>query len=459
MGEGDKPSDAAVAHAVLSDLPASLWPATLRAVRRVLGERSRTELPPVVRPFARWKPDRLAGDRPRAALAQALAEDAGLRVALVEVLGDEAERHDVDGLAEQLGEDRAAAHLIGAGRWEELATLAARVGEREAAAQDSAAEAAVAQQRQQQRAELERLREEVAALRRERSELREEVAGLRQRAQVAESEREALRGERDAVLAERDELRSQLREGHARHRDREQRLRRRAEQAEALAAVDADRVAAAATELETLAAALRAAVGSASSEAAAPERGEGPVDALAEPGSKAPPEARTASTAAAGPPRGPRAARPGRPCALPQGVRRDSAEGVRALLQVEGLTLLLDGYNVTKHPRGRPAVALQAQRDWLVQQAAALASRFPVRPVLVFDGTEPHPGPRPASRSVRVVFTEGDELADERIVALVDGLADDEPGCVVTGDREVAEACRARHVDVVSSSAFLAALA
>ncbi len=483
-----RPGDAATAHAVLSDLPASLWPATLRALRRVLGERDRAELPAVVRPFARWKPDRLAASRPRLALAQALAQDAGLRAALGEAVEGEAPEADADleRLIERLGEERAVTHLIVASRWQDLSVLAARVAEREAAAHDAVAEEGGGSQRAHQEAELERLREELAQLRRERGELREALAAARQRAQAAESDRDALRAQRDAVAAERDDARGRLREAHARHRDREQRLRRRAEQAEALARVDVDRVEAAAEELDALAAALRTAVGRpgggqagatrpggeqtgatrpGGEQAGATRPAQGPAmraSPPSEPG-RAPagdprPDGPAGGPRPEAPPRGPRPAQPGRPCQLPPGARRDRAEGVLALLQVHGLTLLLDGYNVTKHPLGRPTLDLAAQRDWLVQQAAALGSRFPAHPVVVFDATEPQAGTRPAARGVRVVFTEGDELADDRIVALVDGLDAQAPACVVTSDREVAEACRARRADVVPTDAFLAAL-
>jgi predicted RNA-binding protein with PIN domain len=90
-----------------------------------------------------------------------------------------------------------------------------------------------------------------------------------------------------------------------------------------------------------------------------------------------------------------------------------------------------------------------------VQLAGGVSARFGVRVTAVFDGDAPRPGAGPASRAVRVVFSAAEELADDRIVALVRGLPAATPCLVVTSDRELGERCAAEHADVVPSATFL----
>src|SRR5690606_21162593 len=112
-----------------------------------------------------------------------------------------------------------------------------------------------------------------------------------------------------------------------------------------------------------------------------------------------------------------RAAVAGRPCRLPPGVDPDSPAAALSLLQVPGLRLLVDGYNVTKDTRGMPTASLEDQRAWLLQVVAGALARFDVRPILVFDGRpDVETAPRRA-RGVIVQFT-AEETADEMIVNL-----------------------------------------
>lgn len=459
------------ARRVLLDLPPGLWDQTARRLRRALGRLPRAELPSGLRPFADWKPDRWRSGRPRQALAAALADEPQLRDALAEELpdglSDAADDRDATRLAADVGDEPAAAALIASARWDDLAALGAEVAAREAGQGRAAAEPdgpgpAERREAREVREERDRLLGELSQERRERRRLRDELEAARRRAGAAESDRDELRARVRDLEAQLADLEQRRREAHRRHRDREQRLRRRAERAEARAQLDPAELAAAAEQMGELAARLRRAAGQPDAPAEAGEasaardaveggggRAQGGDDRAAEGDADA-----GATIPRAVPP-----AEPGRPCRLPAGVAADSPDGLRALLQVPQITLLVDGYNVTKHPHGRPHASLAAQRDWLVQLAGGLVARYRCRPVLVFDGTDPGPGRSPTARGVRVVFSEGEEQADDRLVELLDGLPPTAPACVVTSDREVAGAAEARHADVVGSATFLEALA
>ncbi|MGI8875016.1 MAG: NYN domain-containing protein [Egibacteraceae bacterium] len=428
------PPDGLDGTAVLVDLPVELWEDLVRAFRRAEVDRSR--LPTALRPFADWTPARLLADRPRRALASAIGADPALREAVRDRVDDDDAGSDWRRLAITRGEATAATLLALHARWDQLAALAAQVAANRAtmarAAAEAAGPAAVDDDDDGAAArQLRRARQERDAWRRKAQQGSTRVAAL-------EAERDRLA---DEVAGTRVEL-AALREQHdthvARTRERLARNRRRIATAEGSSRVDRDRVAAVTEALESLAAELRAATGHGTSDRA---------EATATPDS--------APVAAQRLPRGVAAAEPGRPCQLPAGLDHGRVEAVEALLQVAGLHVLVDGYNLTKDPRGKPLASLEQQRRWLVQLAGGVAARFGVRVTAVFDGDAPRPGAGPASRAVRVVFSAAEELADDRIVALVRGLPAATPCLVVTSDRELGERCAAEHADVVPSATFL----
>lgn len=430
--------------AVLLDVPAPLWGELLRALRRALDRMPRMELPGVLRPYAGWTPDALAAPHPRRAVARAIAGDARLREEIAESLDDrdalaEATWGDGPRLAEAHGVDVAVAVLSARGRWADLALLAADAVERQASRNRAVAEAAATGEDDDEGDVRRRLSASLA-------EARAEGAAQRRRAEAAEDRamrEDAARREDQAELARLRarvaELEREVVEERRRRDRRVGRLQRRVEEAEARARMDDARVDRVRAELDRLSEELRAALATPSPPSAAD--GAAPAE----------PERATV-------PRTVTAAAPGRPCVLPAGVRDDSPMAVRALLQVPGLETVVDGYNVTRHPRGRPHASLADQRQWLVKLAGAVTARFRARVTVVFDGTEERPGPPPAARGVRVVFTSGEEIADERITDIVRGLSPDVPVLVVSSDRELGAAAAARGANVVSAATFLAAV-
>ena len=140
-----------------------------------------------------------------------------------------------------------------------------------------------------------------------------------------------------------------------------------------------------------------------------------------------------------------------RPTPLPGGIRDDSAAAARYLLGVAGMTLLVDGYNVSMLVW--PDIELPEQRDRLIARFEVLASRTGVDPVLVFDGASGH-GPtagRPRQQ-VRVRFSAPDVEADDEILELVEQLSVDQPVTVVSNDRRVIDGARQRGANVVTTT-------
>lgn len=423
--------------AVLGDVPSELWGPLLRAVRRAVDRVDPSELPVRLRPFARFRPERMAAERPRAAVARALADDPRLRESVGELLDDraaytDAATADAVRLAEVHGDDVAVAALATRARWADVAVVSAAAAERLASRRRAAAEPVP---RSAPEADpLVRASAELAAARDERDAQRRRADAAESRAGRADKLAASLLTEVAGLREQVEKLREELTSQRRRAQQRGARLQRRVEDAQRRGRVDEDRVRRVASRLEGLAGDLRGALdaGGRTDEPGARLAGREPV------------------------PRGIAAAEPGRPCRLPPGVAAADPLAVEALLQVPGLEVLVDGYNVTRGEQGRPGLPLAEQRRWLIGLAAGLAARTRRRVTLVFDGTEPQVAPVPTARGVRVLFTRGEQIADERIVELA--AATEAPVMVVSSDRQVARQARQLGADVVGSDVFVAAV-
>ncbi|WP_158888341.1 NYN domain-containing protein [Amycolatopsis anabasis] len=123
------------------------------------------------------------------------------------------------------------------------------------------------------------------------------------------------------------------------------------------------------------------------------------------------------------------------------------------LLALPAVHLIVDGYNVTK--TGYPELALADQRDRLIQQLGALASRTGAEVTVVFDGAGVLSVPVAAPRGVRVLFSDPGVLADDVIRSLVAAEPDGRPLVVATTDRAVAESTRRHGAHPVPSAVLL----
>lgn len=472
-GEGASPP----AAEVLVDLPVPLWTPLLQALRRAGDQLGRAALPVALRPYASWRADRLTADRPRRAVAAALADDPRLRQAVGEALDEAVWNAAAEGTATRLASEHGAAVAVAAlaarARWQDIALLAADVAGRDAtrgrAAADPPADAdgatadapadagtpgdadAAGDDAPRRQATADR------QTRRDRDAARRRADAAEGRLRQAEAEIDRLRGEVATLRREWERLRQRLDEEQRRSRDRLARLRRRADDAESRARVDAGRAGGVADELERLAADLRGALHAGVEQQVEQEveqdtpRAER-VDVPRAERADVPREQRVDV------PRRVRGAERGRPCVLPPGLTGDEPQSLQALLQVPGLRMIVDGYNVTLHAAGKPTADLADQRAWLERVAGGVAAQHGVQVTLVFDGAGERTYGYAAARGVRTVFTAEGETADERIAAIVADLDAEEPVVVVSADGQVRQDCLECGANVVGSAVFLQTL-
>jgi predicted RNA-binding protein with PIN domain len=208
-----------------------------------------------------------------------------------------------------------------------------------------------------------------------------------------------------------------------------------------------------AASLRSAAAALGADTPSAG---AAPTRSGRPSAPPAEPPAPppVPPLPAQPSPARATPARPPRRV----PAPLPPGILDDSVEAADHLLRVPGISVLVDGYNVSQ--TGWPDLAIAEQRRRLVDALTELVARTGAGVSVVFDGADPlWPPVVPAtSRLVKVSFSPPEVEADDVVLARVADLDPARPVLVASSDRRVRDGAAAMGANVISSPQLLAAL-
>ncbi len=134
----------------------------------------------------------------------------------------------------------------------------------------------------------------------------------------------------------------------------------------------------------------------------------------------------------------PAAERSVEPLRLPAGVAPDTAEAIESLADAADLVVLVDGYNVLG-ALDPDTMATGAARRRLIDQLARLLMHLDrAQVVVVFDSVLS--GGRTALVSpsgVEVLFTDADESADDRMVAMAEASA--RRVVVITNDRELRE--------------------
>lgn len=139
---------------------------------------------------------------------------------------------------------------------------------------------------------------------------------------------------------------------------------------------------------------------------------------------------------AASPPRARAGSGSRTPAPLPPAIFDHTTAAASHLLQVPGMLVLVDGYNVTRSTKDE--LRLPDQRRWLLDTAAGAAARTGAEFEVVFDGAaagRPADGPR--RLGVQVRFTSADEEADDALLAIVVALPVGRPVTVVSDDRRV----------------------
>ena len=383
----------------------------------VLGKLPADEVPPALRPFARFAPAR----RRRlgaVALAAALDADAIFRGKVADVVAETSP--ELTAAVRDGGSTAAAdpidvavvAYLTRPDGWADVLAAANKRWADEHGAVST------------QREEFDRLRAELAELRGklkgERARTREAVASaaaevMQELAELRKSIRERTRElrqaerERDAAVAEAGDLRARLDAQTATH-DAELR-RQRARQAEAERSAESARRGSR-TERDVDDARLWLLIDTLV-QAASGLRRELSLSA---------PTVRPADTVeGAEPAAGPRTAND--PAALDR------------LLAMPNVHVIIDGYNVTKTGYGE--LSLSEQRTRLIGAVAALVAQSGAETTVVFDGGEKPPAQPAVPRGVRVLFSAPDEIADDLIRRLVATEPSGRPVVVVTSDRQV----------------------
>ncbi len=140
---------------------------------------------------------------------------------------------------------------------------------------------------------------------------------------------------------------------------------------------------------------------------------------------------------------------------VPKGLFAESRETLDAWLKEAHVSLLIDGYNVSKTESGFGGLRLEDQRTRLIDEVDRLARARKVHATIVFDGAVIEPGTsRRARRTVKVVYSKPPESADDHLVALLDQLPR-HPVIVVTNDRELQERCVALGATIARAEQLL----
>jgi len=144
-----------------------------------------------------------------------------------------------------------------------------------------------------------------------------------------------------------------------------------------------------------------------------------------------------------------------KPLAVPNGLMAESREALERWLQEPNVSLLIDGYNVSKTEGGFVDVSLEQQRNRLVDEIDRLARRMKVASTIVFDGALIEPAAvRRKRRTVVVAYSKPPEIADDHLVALLEEQPN-HPVIVVTNDRELQDRSVALGATIARSEQLL----
>jgi predicted RNA-binding protein with PIN domain len=441
----------------LPEVPEALLSGYLDAALAFLRAADQADLPGPLRQYQTWTPKRLRHQRVLSLVRRTLDLDQSFRKAVDERV---------------LQEEEALTRLVRAGRHgEALASgeapeAVARVGlalgpDGEVAVQAAVAAAATSQ-----------ARAEAAAVRSALAGAENELDAARER---AETEAAAARAARDELRAAREELRRVERERRA-LADRVEGLERELAQSAAAVRASRDEAAAEQRRLNGRVTELQARLAESQRNYRALRRSSGQVDpavaeavgalerdldtlrrvtGLAEEGG---PSRGGGNAGRGNAGSGPDSRRPDRrsPLPVPGGRGADDPETLAAWMATDGVLVLVDGYNVTKHPQGFADRDLEDQRTLLLDLCRRLGRRFGAEITVVFDGGTVGPIPtRLPLGPVEVVFTDAGRTADDEIVVRTNAAPSDRPVVVVTSDNELRTRVTALGATVTRSPALL----
>jgi predicted RNA-binding protein with PIN domain len=429
----------------LPDLPEQLLAGYLDAALDTLRAADPAELPGALRQYQTWTPRRLRHPRVLGLVRRTLDIDRSFRDAV-----DKRVLDGEDALARLLRAGRHGEALASGEAPEMVARVGLALGADGEAAVDAAVEAAAASQAQA----------EAAAVRSALAGAESELDAARAR---ADAEAAATRAAREELRAAREELRRVERERRA-LADRAGGLERELARSEAALRAARSEAAAEQRRLGGRVAELQARLTETQRNYRALRRSTGQVDPMVAEAvgalerdlgalRRATGLDLEAAPAVAAVPRRPERREP---LPVPGGRGADDPETLAAWMATDGVLVLVDGYNVTKHPLGFPERSLEDQRTLLLDLCRRLARRFGAAVTVVFDGgtIEPIPSRLPLG-PVEVVFTDAGRTADDEIVARTNATPPERPVVVVSSDNELRERVGALGASVTRSPALL----
>jgi predicted RNA-binding protein with PIN domain len=426
-------------------LPEPVRRRVIRLAADALGALAPDEVPPGLRPFARFTgARRLRHGGP--AVAAALSTDPDFRARVAESVAEsaghlaEAVTAGVLPAAADPADVAALTYLLRPDGWTgQLAAAVQAVRDQAGVAEETARTADVqrlADQlervRTQSRAEAERHRAEVSALRADLDRARARIADLGRDLKAAEADArrtaELLATEKGRVTAGAATAEAEIRRLRARLTEMEEAAAAARQGARDTRSADDARLWLLVETIGQAAQGLRR------------ELALGPPTEL--------PGDRVASDA--GPGAGSGSAAAGVPV---RALAADDPARLDQLLALPRVHLVVDGYNVTKTEYGQ--LPLEQQRARLVTGLAALRAQTRAEVTVVFDGAERLPAAPPTPRGIRVLFSPVGQTADEMIRRLVRAEPTGRPVAVVSSDREVADGVRRAGAHAVGAVALV----
>lgn len=143
---------------------------------------------------------------------------------------------------------------------------------------------------------------------------------------------------------------------------------------------------------------------------------------------------------------------------VPHGLVDSSVDYAEYLLSIPNMTVLVDGYNVTK--LAHDDWELERQRDWLEQGLCAIAARVSATFDVVFDGADVGAvGGAGRDRGVRIRFSPDGVEADDVIIDAVGSTDQSRPVTVVSSDKRVRAGAASSGANVISSAQLIDLLA
>lgn len=145
------------------------------------------------------------------------------------------------------------------------------------------------------------------------------------------------------------------------------------------------------------------------------------------------------------------------PLPVPHGLFDDSIEYAEYLFGIPNMTVLVDGYNVTK--LAHDDWDLQRQRSWLEQQLCGVLRECSASFDVVFDGADVVTDERSTEPRVRIRFSPGGVEADDVIIDAVVAMDQHRPVTVISSDNRVRNGAKNGGANVLYSAQLLDFLA